>query len=246
MISVERLQAALAAVPVNQSCTGGAVGTLFTAGRAAAQQIANGSTTAQEQMQVRKACCQQQLPGACMPVLAWLAAGLRSGLSATATQQAHEMACVLLWVVSRSMPDDVESSQGNVGQHETALILQQLGTPGGCSCAFASTRCVSMYAAPPVYFLGCSGNHMQAHMYNWFTWLHSCCSCKVSSLLRCWMLTPVCFGVVQQLETNELTMYNPILQRRCSSSWPRWLQLWWTLPCPPPLPAAAAAAAAVG
>lgn len=129
MSCVEKLRSALAAVPVDQACTGAAVGALFTAGHVAARDITNDvGKTPQEMRLLREACTQQQLPGACMPVLAWLASGLRSGLPATATQQAHEMACWLLKVVTRALPDIIERSEAPYP--ESACTLQQLGDPG--------------------------------------------------------------------------------------------------------------------
>jgi hypothetical protein len=50
----------------------------------------------------------QRLPAACMPVLAWLAAGLGSGLPPAAQQQALDLVSVLLGVVSLVVPDSVK------------------------------------------------------------------------------------------------------------------------------------------
>jgi hypothetical protein len=83
---------------------------------------------------VLDACVEQQLPGACMPVLAWLAAGLRSGLPPAATQQAHAMACALLGVVMRVLPDKgqlASTTEPSPMPLETrARLLEQLGTTG--------------------------------------------------------------------------------------------------------------------
>jgi hypothetical protein len=53
------------------------------------------------------AACATSCSSAILPVLAWLAAGLRSRLPPAATQQAHELTCALLGVVSRVLLDGV-------------------------------------------------------------------------------------------------------------------------------------------
>jgi hypothetical protein len=85
------------------------------------------------------ACAEQKVPGACLPVLGWLAAGLRSGLPPAATQQAHEMACMLLGVVARVLPDSLQLQLVGGGAPSTAMkqkiscTLQQLGNTGECA-----------------------------------------------------------------------------------------------------------------
>jgi hypothetical protein len=72
-----------------------------------------------------------------MPVLGWLAAGLSSGLPPAACQQAHEMACVLLGVVSTAVPARLqtdlwaERSSGQTDRNKAVRLLQQLGANVG-------------------------------------------------------------------------------------------------------------------
>jgi hypothetical protein len=86
--------------------------------------------------QLVDACAQQGVPGACMPVLAWLAAGLRSGLPPVATQQAHELACALLGVVTAVLPHTLKQQLGLQQdpnpqvRGKAVLLLEQLGTIG--------------------------------------------------------------------------------------------------------------------
>jgi hypothetical protein len=112
MDCVKNLKAALNAVPVDTSCTAAAVAALFVSGHAAARQISPGLPDAMYNEayneELREAAAQQQLPGACMPVLAWLASGLSSGLPPAASVQAHEMACVLLGVVALVLPPSLD------------------------------------------------------------------------------------------------------------------------------------------
>jgi hypothetical protein len=130
MSSIKKLKAALAAVPVGELCTPAAVEALYDAGHAILRQLSPSDKDPVDE------CGQQQLPGACMPVLVWLAAGLRSGLSPAATKQAHEMACSLLGVVSRVFPEAVlgklathggPSPQDRITSQEA---IKQLGTFG--------------------------------------------------------------------------------------------------------------------
>jgi hypothetical protein len=71
-----------------------------------------------------------------MPVLTWLAAGLRSGLPPSATQQAHEMACALLGVVSGVLSKTALHELGTPGKPNPQVIftakqaLEQLGAFG--------------------------------------------------------------------------------------------------------------------
>jgi hypothetical protein len=71
-----------------------------------------------------------------MPVLAWLAAGLRSGLLPAATQQAHQLACALLEVVVGVLPADfrhaMDTQQDLTPQlkREANRLLKQLGPTG--------------------------------------------------------------------------------------------------------------------
>jgi hypothetical protein len=92
MSCVRQLQAAIAAVPLSQPCTAAAVEALYAAGHAAARQLSPVHFHPRPSASSQETCIQQQVPGACMPVLAWLAAGLRSGLPTAATYKAHEMA----------------------------------------------------------------------------------------------------------------------------------------------------------
>jgi hypothetical protein len=135
MSCISKLAAALAAVPVDQSCTATAVAALYVSGHAAARQISPGLPDAMYNesydQKLRPAALQQHLPRACMPVLAWLAAGLSSGLPPAASQQAHEMACVLLGVVALVVPPSLEAPQAPPTPAELIeawrLLLQELG-----------------------------------------------------------------------------------------------------------------------
>lgn len=146
MACVKHLRAALAAVPVAKPCTAAAVAALHVTGHAVAPQLfpwtspglrAVARTHAPGELQY--ACVQQQLPGACMPVLAWLTDGLSSGLPAAASQQALEVACVLLAVVSLVVPADLDQMfwgdapplSQNI-QRAAVRLLQQLGATGTC------------------------------------------------------------------------------------------------------------------
>jgi hypothetical protein len=140
MTTVKKLKAALAAVPLQEPCTAGAVDALHTAGAAAFRILTGEDLHSKAAAQLLDACAHQGLPGACMPVLTWLAAGLRSGLPPAATQQAHEMACALLWVVSQVV--SFETQQALAAQEvpsahikRTATgYLRHLGTTGEQSC----------------------------------------------------------------------------------------------------------------
>jgi hypothetical protein len=145
MSRVAKLKAALAAVPADQPCTPAAVKALHTAGHAAAQHIAAISQTPQASFEVLDDCVEQGVPGACMPVLAWLAAGLRSGLPPAATQQAYAMACALLGVVTAVLPDHLRAEYRSTESlpRERGAVNQrllQLGSTGAqaglcvCSC----------------------------------------------------------------------------------------------------------------
>jgi hypothetical protein len=116
MSCVKTLKAALAAAPVDKPCTDEAVAVLFEAGYDASQQLSPKNPATPPAVDLTEACAQEGVPGACMPVLAWLAAGLRNSLSPDGIELAHEMACALLGVVSRVF------SEGT---------LQKLEVPGG-------------------------------------------------------------------------------------------------------------------
>lgn len=149
MSSAKKLRAALAAVPVGQPCTGAAVGALYAAGHATLKGSCGGAT-AQEVLQLREALSQQGVPGACMPVLAWLAAGLRSSLPSAAVQQAHEMACLLLMVTAGVTGSDLLPLTGDRGvasargQCMASRTLRELGSSTG---GLPSTR------TPPAHTL---------------------------------------------------------------------------------------------
>jgi len=66
-----------------------------------------------------------------MPVLAWLAAGLCTGLPPAATQQAYEMACALMGVVTAMLPDRTRNEMGGTDRAAVGHLLQQLGKTGG-------------------------------------------------------------------------------------------------------------------
>jgi hypothetical protein len=153
MECITKLQAALAAVPVSQQPCTAAVRALHVAGHAAARQIfpAMYAGVELEAPQMQQACSQQQLPGACMPVLAWLVTGLSSGLPLAASQQAHEMVCVLLGVVSVVVPKSVRHELWGPFTHggtcsqsvkdEAVRLLQQLGADtGACLTPGSLTR----------------------------------------------------------------------------------------------------------
>jgi hypothetical protein len=136
MQPISQLGAALAAVPVAQPCTAAAVRALHVEGHAAARQLAPAmylGMPAVAFMELQEACTRQQLPGACMPVLAWLADGLSSGLPAATSLQAHDMVCVLLGVVSLVVPSRLQTKLwDDAGCDQQTLdkavrLLQQLG-----------------------------------------------------------------------------------------------------------------------
>jgi hypothetical protein len=87
--------------------------------------------------QLQEAAAHMQLPRACMPVLAWLAAGLSSGLPPVATQQAHEMTCALIGVMVLVVPMSMEArllddeSGSQEVQREVLHMLRQLGSTTG-------------------------------------------------------------------------------------------------------------------
>jgi hypothetical protein len=117
MECVKKLKAALAAVPVSQPCTPADVAKLSAGARDASQQLfLMLSLTSPSLLMptqplitaVAEGCSWQQLPSACTPVLAWLADGLCSGLPAADHQEAYEMACLLLGVVSLVIPGSLE------------------------------------------------------------------------------------------------------------------------------------------
>jgi hypothetical protein len=73
-----------------------------------------------------------------MPVLAWLAEGLSSGLPPAASRQAIELACTLLSVVSQVLPSSMQEqvlSSGGTNQAtglaaKASRLLEQLGPLG--------------------------------------------------------------------------------------------------------------------
>jgi hypothetical protein len=69
-----------------------------------------------------------------MPVLAWLGDGLSSGLGPAVSQQALEVACMLLGVVALAAGAlNERRSQGRLPPHvaqEAARLLRQLGAFG--------------------------------------------------------------------------------------------------------------------
>jgi hypothetical protein len=140
MKCVKKLKAALAAVPVSsQPCTAAAVATLFVGTRDARQQLVpvlSQTAIMQPVSDMAEEVASQQLPGACMPVLAWLEAGLRSGLPAPARQQALDLASVLLGVVTLAIPGSLLQPLvlGAAGAKELATRgWQQLGDLGACA-----------------------------------------------------------------------------------------------------------------
>jgi hypothetical protein len=99
----------------------------------------------------------QRLPAACMPVLAWLAAGLRSGLPPAAHQQALEMTSMLLGVVSLVVPDSVKKRVWGpmytppvlAAEAEALALMQTLGTLGGwCTGRPGSKLCAPVAGCP--------------------------------------------------------------------------------------------------
>lgn len=136
MSTVCRLRAALAAVPVQHPCTAEAVQALHAEGSAPARTLVDVNRQDADESRVLDTSIQQAVPGACMPVLTWLAAGLRSGMSLSATQQAHEMACLLLGVVSRVLFHDVQVALAHQEVPDPHLkrvatgYLRQLGSTG--------------------------------------------------------------------------------------------------------------------
>jgi hypothetical protein len=75
-----------------------------------------------------------------LPVLAWLAAGLRSGLPPAATQQAHELACALLGVMTQVLHDGVVQLLMNDPLPDKPLVtsvqraVEPLGSQGKLQC----------------------------------------------------------------------------------------------------------------
>jgi hypothetical protein len=144
MECVKKLKAALAAVPVSQPCTAATVTALSVGAHDAAQQLVPLLSSAPLNYlldsAVAEACSWQQLPAACMPVLAWLAAGLRSGLPAAAQRQAQEVACVLLGVLSLVVPgslggrlyQDPGTAARQSAEAAGLRLLQTLGAFGAC------------------------------------------------------------------------------------------------------------------
>jgi hypothetical protein len=136
MSCVKKLKAALAAVPVGEPCTAAAVEVIYVSAHAASRQLSPTDRRQAPADNLVEACAQQQLPRACMPVLAWLAAGLRSGLPPAATEQAHELACALLEVASRVLPDAALqnlSTSGAASSRSTSAAqkaVQKLGSFG--------------------------------------------------------------------------------------------------------------------
>jgi hypothetical protein len=139
MSAINRLKTALAAVPLKEPCSATAVAALHAAGAAAFRTLTGVDCRGEPATELLNACAQQAVPGACMPVLAWLAAGLRSSLPPAATQQAHEMACALLRLVSQAVPSETQKELEKLGPQEepsphlkrTATgYLKQLGTTG--------------------------------------------------------------------------------------------------------------------
>lgn len=141
MECLESLGKALGSVPSSQPCTAAAVRALHSRVEAAAQQLfpelvpgLRLAAGAVDYGRLREACTRQQLPGSCMPVLTWVADGLSSGLPSAVRQQALEVACMLLAVVSL-VPGvlELQLSQGVIPPQvtqETARLLQQLGAFG--------------------------------------------------------------------------------------------------------------------
>jgi hypothetical protein len=92
-----------------------------------------------------------------MPVLVWLAIGLRSGLPPAATEKAHEMACALLGVVSAVLPDEMTQalaqqqhfSQPDIMQTASSMVAQ-LGSVGKGTNSFAGTQAHCTWWPHPV------------------------------------------------------------------------------------------------
>jgi hypothetical protein len=137
MARLERLRLALAAAPLGQPCTADAVGVLYTAAYAAARQVAPAERLLHPLDELEEACVQEQVPSACLPVLAWLAEGLSSGLPPDFSRQAYDMACALLGVVYRQLPRSIQMQlwpNAAVGVRMTAgSLLRKLG-PNGEQC----------------------------------------------------------------------------------------------------------------
>jgi hypothetical protein len=157
MSCVARLQAALAAVPVQQPCTAAAVGAASIAGADAAAEVAAPDRTQPAVLQAVEACRHQGVPGACMPVLAWLAAGLRKGLPPAATEEAHNLACSLLGVVCGVLPRILQVQMGAVPLPNPQVpagavrLLEQLGPAGGSTLhvmLIAHVLCTGAAALP--------------------------------------------------------------------------------------------------
>jgi hypothetical protein len=134
---VRKLKDALAAVPVSQPCTAAAVAALSIGAHDLAEAFHPlFSVTTPLRLNSSRAvdaCAWQQLPSACMPVLAWLADGLGSGLPPAAQQQALYMMCLLLLVVSLVVPTSLEERvrQRDQSAKDTALrLLETLGVFG--------------------------------------------------------------------------------------------------------------------
>jgi hypothetical protein len=146
---VNKLKAALAAVPVSQPCTAAAVAALAIGAHDVAQAIGPVFSVTSPLQLVSSAtvdaCAWQQLPAACMPVLTWLADGLSSGLPPAAQQQAVYIACLLLVVVSLVVPDSLEARvrQRDQTAKGTALrLLQTLGAFGAWLAGLRSLCCL--------------------------------------------------------------------------------------------------------
>jgi hypothetical protein len=131
---VRKLKAALAAVPVSQPCTAAAVAALSIGAHDLAEELQHMFSVRTplqfESSPVVDACAWQQLPSACMPVLAWLADGLDSGLPPAAQQQALYMSCFLLMVVSLVIPISLEARVRQREQSAKGTALRLLGTLG--------------------------------------------------------------------------------------------------------------------
>lgn len=133
---LQRLRQALAAAPVAEPCTAAAVDTLYTAAYAAARQVSPAERLQLPDEELEEACVQEQVPAACMPVLAWLAQGLSGELPLASTKQAYNLACALLGVVYRQLPWRIQRqlwSGPNVAtpvKREGDLLLRRLGPRG--------------------------------------------------------------------------------------------------------------------
>jgi hypothetical protein len=243
MASLNDFSRALASVPVSQPCTAAAVRALHFRVLAAAQQLFPELSPglrlvagAAEFGILREACAQQQLPGACLPVLAWLGDGLSSSsLAPAVSQQAVEVACMLLGAVSLAPGKlEVQLSSGSLPPHvvqETARLLQQLG-------AFGTWYTQVHHAHISSLLLSSKGPLAQVLVSVYLTTF--CCVCTQRSA----------FGLWQRRVLPHLPVpCVPPVQRMCASSWRRWRQQCWQflLLCGPVTaaqPAQAAAAAA--